>query len=190
MGRLSTFIAVAMLFLLAVLCAPACRYRQPSRMEAVAQTPQLTATPPPADQKIDFKPNGALDFIDDGGFRGSSQMFESTDGVGVELIKVWRDSSEDADKVLEERLREAGRVVERTPLLDKKGLRFGDRALVYFPSPGEGGERPAVLRTDGEAFYSLESSSLRHLLLLEKELFESKPRPKEKAAPTGLRPDN
>lgn len=83
---------------------------------------------------------------------------------------------------------EAGRVIERSPLLDQEGLRFGVRALAYFPETGEGGERPAVLRTDGATFYHLEASSLRHLLLLEKELFELKPRPKGKGAPTGLRP--
>jgi hypothetical protein len=148
---------------------------------------QLNATPPPADQKIDFKPSGALDFFDDRGFRGSSQMFKSTDGVWVELIKEWRDSPEEADKALDERLREAGRVVERGPLLDKEGLRLGDRALAYFHAE-DGGERPAVLWTDGAAFQHLESPSLRHMLLLEKELFERRPRPKGKATPTGLRP--
>lgn len=155
---------------------------------AVSQEGQAGTAQPTTEPKVEFAPKGALDYLNERGFRGSRQIFESTDGVGVELTTERRDSSEEADRALDEGLRAAGGVVERSPLLDKEGMRFGDRALAYFPAAGGAGERPAVLRTDGATFYYLDSSSLRHLLLLEKGLFEGRPRAKERAKPTGLRP--
>lgn len=154
----------------------------------VSQEGQAATAQPTAEPKVEFAPKGALDYLNERGFRGSRQIFESTDGVGIELTKEWRNSSEEADGALEERLREGGRVVERSPLLEKEGPRYGERVVAYFPAAEGVGERPAVLRTDGAAFFCLDSSSLRHLLLLEKQLFEDRPRAKERAKPTGLRP--
>jgi hypothetical protein len=188
MRRKIIFVVSAALILLACVIGMAWQHGGSWAQPVVNQEGQEATARPPAEQKVEFAPMGALDYFDDRGFRGSRQAFQSTDGVGIELITEWRDSPEEAGEAFDKRLREAGKVVERSPLLDQEGLRFGDRALAYFTRSGESGERPAVLRTDGKTFYHLESSSLRYLLLLEKELFERRPRPKGKATPTGLRP--
>lgn len=190
MRRMIILMIPAILILVACVSVMAWRLGGERAQTAVSQKGQAGTVQPTAEPKIEFEPKGSLDYINKRGFRGSRQIFESTDGVGVELTKEWRDSAEEADGTVDERLREGGRVVERSPLFSKEGLRFGDRVLAYFPSAGGGGERPTVFRTDGATFYALESSSLRHLLLLEKELFERKPRPKERPTPTGLRPGN
>lgn len=76
----------------------------------------------------------------------------------------------------------------KEPLLEQEGPRYGERVLAYSPAAEGAGERPAVLRTDGAAYFCLHSSSLRQLLAQEEQLFEDRPRAKERAKPTGLRP--
>lgn len=188
MRRIIILMIPAVLILVACVSVMAWRLGGEWAQPAVSQEGPAGTVQPTAEPGIEFEPKGALDYLNKRGFRGSRQIFQSTDGAGVELTTEWRDSAEEADGAVDERLREGGRVVERRPLLSKEGLRFGDRALAYFPATEGGEERPTVLRTDGATFYALESSSLRHLLLLEKELFESKPRPRERPTPTGLRP--
>jgi hypothetical protein len=191
MRRLSTFIMVVMLCLLAVLVAPACRCTQLARTEAMAPTAQATATPPPADQKIDFKPNGALDYFDERGFTGSSQSFISTDGIVVYLTTERRRSTESADEALRENVEAAVRVVEQNTLFDKDGVRIGDRAVAYTHAKDKDEELPTIFRTNEKTFYILESRSLRHLLLFEKQIFSQGNHsysPSNSNAPVDLRP--
>jgi hypothetical protein len=182
------FAVPAALLFLACVIGMAWRHGSSLAQSAVSQDWPAAPTQLPAEQKIEFAPMGALDYFDDRGFRGSRQVFQSTDGVGIELITEWRNSPKAAGAALNEKLRAAGRVIERSTLLKKEGLIYGDRALAYFPRSGEDGERPAVLRTDGKTFYYFESTSLLHLLLLEKELFVSKSNLEGQVTPTGLCP--
>jgi hypothetical protein len=127
-------------------------------------------------------------------------------GVAGEVAEVLGDGAydfQDCYRAIHERGARAVIPPQRRARL-RGGAEFGDRNAAVlrgrevgrdgwkkeagYHRPGEGVERPAVLRTDGAAFYYLESSSLRHLLLLEKELFERRPRSKGKARTTGLRP--
>lgn len=172
MRRSVIFTAASTLTLMAGMNAIA--WRLNGRQQQPPPAPTRTQTDrarPPAEGVINFARKGALDYFSERGFRASSQSFEATDGVTVTLITERHESTGDAGEALRQKAQAASEIARRGRLLDRKGARVSERVVAHFKEGGEGTEGAMILRTHGTFFYLFESSSLRHLLLLEQELF-------------------
>jgi hypothetical protein len=89
------------------------------------------------------------------------------------FVNLWRtsevyDTPEKADQVFQDRLREAVRVLERTPKFSGGGAKVGERAVAIFYSRERGEQYACVFWTEGRVLTQVYSSSLMHVLDFEK----------------------
>ena len=98
---------------------------------------------------------------------GSFQSYESSDGVPLSWqSRIFR-SAAGARGELRLRLRGATEILERTPELDDKGRRVGERVVAVFAPDDSGQSRACIFLTHNNIFNSTEASSLRHVLAFE-----------------------
>jgi hypothetical protein len=117
---------------------------------------------------ISFEPKSAIDGLTENDFRFSSEVWESNDGVGIFLRRQYCESPKNADRALLQKAKSASRILENITLRDKNGSRLGRRIVASFGSDAT--QRQLILWTDGNVFYSVESSSFQHALIFEKRL--------------------
>lgn len=98
----------------------------------------------------------------------SFHLYEASDGVAVSTRSEKRGSLTRANKELQRQIKKAIKILERGPKLDKSGKQVGERAVLMIASKGPHKDQAVVLWTNGSQFYYIESSSLRHVLELEK----------------------
>lgn len=122
----------------------------------------------PSPGKVRFEVKSALDGISADGFRFSSEIWESSDGVAVFLRRQYCRSPRNADRALRRRANSASSILETTLLKDKRGVKSGRRAVVSFGDTSQ--QSQMILWTDGEMLYTVESPSFEHALLFEKML--------------------
>ena len=103
-----------------------------------------------------------------GGGRFSSQMYESSDGVGVGYSAGDYGSPSRAKKYLREKIKDALQIIERTPKLDDTGKLVGERVVAMYPPNAPFEELGSVFWTDGSHFYVIDSPSLKHTLEFER----------------------
>jgi len=101
----------------------------------------------------------------------SAQIYESTTGVRVSVTRENRDSSTQASKELQKRIKQAVEIVERDTKMDEKGQRVGDRVVATFAKSNSSENDVAVLWTNGAQFYYIQSSSLPIALEFEKKFY-------------------
>ena len=77
-------------------------------------------------------------------------------------------STEKANEVFNEKLREAIRVIEIMPKLNKHGVPVGRRAVAIFFHPDLNEYRTKVFWTNGTTFHSISSTSFLHVMQFEK----------------------
>jgi hypothetical protein len=106
------------------------------------------------------------------GDRGGSVGYQSSDGVKVAKTGFGFDSSAEAAARLNALLSRADRIIEITPKLDKKGQHVGERIVGIFHPENSSERVAAVIWTEGKGLLCIESSSLRHVLKLERVLSE------------------
>jgi len=108
---------------------------------------------------------------------GNSGELRTKDGVEVGYTDYWASDGEslrvlyndEGAAAFSKEVGGAVRIVKRGPKLDSKGKIVGERALVELPPANRGWPtRFAVMWTDGPKFHEIRSSSLRHILELEK----------------------
>jgi hypothetical protein len=81
-------------------------------------------------------------------------------------------SSLKVNNELKSRLKNAIRIIERGSVLDKDGNKKGERVVAIFPSKDKNIPLYTVLWTNEDILNTLNSLSLQHVLMLEKELNE------------------
>jgi hypothetical protein len=119
--------------------------------------------------KLEFRRVVAGEIETPYGVRLGFTNFGASDGVGLQLLYLTEDGKDQAALAFENELVRATKIVQRTLKKDKTGIVTGERALVLMP-----GRKPtdppshAVIWTEGEGFYEIGSSSLKHILELEK----------------------
>ncbi|MFN2533006.1 MAG: hypothetical protein ABR555_17105 [Pyrinomonadaceae bacterium] len=120
-----------------------------------------------------------LEFKDFQGGRGktadgipfSYHLYKSSDGVGVTTTVENHRSPASAQKALQRKIRTAIKMIERGPKLKNKAERIGERAVLTFALPDFHKEQAAVLWTNGQRLYYIESLSLKHALEFEKQFY-------------------
>ncbi|HEV8428743.1 MAG TPA: hypothetical protein VGQ41_12655 [Pyrinomonadaceae bacterium] len=145
----------------------------------------LRSAPVPTDKEKkvskqeDRKQESALSFNEESSIKGAtkdgapfaSQAYQSSDGIGVSVTRENRDSATRASKELQRKLKATTRVIERSPKLDEKGRRVGERVVAMFALDDSQKEQASVLWTNGRQFYYIESLSLKHALEFEKQFY-------------------
>lgn len=101
-----------------------------------------------------------------GGF--SARSFSSSYSVYLSFAHFNYDSKEKADDAFDQGVREAVRVVEVTPHLNKHGLLIGRRAVTISFNPETKNHFASVFWTNGSTLHSIDSPSLLHVLEFEK----------------------
>lgn len=106
---------------------------------------------------------------EDGG-RFSVQVFDSSDGMRLTLRRDFFKSPAQANEKLQGDVKKAVEITERGPKVDESGKQIGERAVMIFvPNPKNENERHATVSwTENSTYYSIQSSSLRHVLEFEK----------------------
>lgn len=121
----------------------------------------------------------SLEFKDLQGGRGktpdgisfSYHLYKSSDGVGVTTIVESHSSPASAQKALRNKLRTAIKIIERGPRIEDQAEEKGGRAVFSFAVPGSHKKQAAVIWTDGQQLYRIESRSLKHALAFEKQFY-------------------
>jgi hypothetical protein len=109
------------------------------------------------------------------GRRVAGARYRADDGVEVEkTVETYRSVDETRAR-MQRMMQKAARILERAPKT-RGGHRVGERAVVEFRGSQGRETKAAILWTDGAALFILKSSSLRHVLALEKQAYEA-PRP-------------
>jgi hypothetical protein len=109
------------------------------------------------------------------GRRVAGARNRAEDGVEVEkTVETYR-SVDEARAGMQRMMQKAARVLERAPKT-RGDHRVGDRAVVELHGSQGRETKAAILWTDGPALFILESSSLRHVLAIDKQVYEA-PRP-------------
>ncbi len=119
-------------------------------------------------QDISFEPGGSVDGITEDGCEFSSTGWRSSDGVNVFLRIYYCKSSANAERVLNNLIKDATKVFEKKTRTSK-GRETGERILASFSKDLI--KRPEmILWTEGDEIYMVESTSFAHALLFEKKL--------------------
>ncbi len=125
-------------------------------------------------------------FVKDGSF--SFGDYKSEDGVVVERrVESYRSGAR-AREEMERRIRKASKVIERGAKRERQGRQKAERAVLMFGGSRSGSPQAVVLWTHGSKLYVLESSSLKHVLAFEKQVYEAPllpqaPRPEQRPVP-------
>lgn len=106
--------------------------------------------------------------IDGGEF--SATAYSSSYSVRLSFAHYSYSSKDEANEVFDHYVREAVRVVETTPNLNKRGIPLGRRAVTISYNPETKQTYASVFWTDGGALHFIESSSLLHAIEFEKGL--------------------
>lgn len=99
--------------------------------------------------------------------------YETTDGMPLQQIIQRYRSPSDPGQEMQRIIARAASVVERGPKRDREGRRIGERAVLMLGASTPGQAQMAVVWTEGSALYLLQSSSLRHVLAFEKQVYPS-----------------
>lgn len=113
---------------------------------------------------IEFKVGNAGEVQTKDGMHLGFTDFWAADGVSLRVLY-----NDEGAEALSKEIGRATRIIKRGPKLDSKGKIVGERALVELPPANRGWPTSfAVMWADGPKFHEIRSSSLRHILELEK----------------------
>jgi hypothetical protein len=136
---------------------------------AVPQQKKVTATQ--SAQRLEFTSEGYFTAIlERDGHSLSGETYKSSDGVKVSYSYADYHSPGKASKALAEELKTAVRIIERSPRLNNRGHRSGERVTAIFPSYDPNEQMFSVCWTDGKWLYFINAPSQQHVLDFEKSL--------------------
>src|SRR4030095_623206 len=93
-----------------------------------------------------------------------STGYSSSDGVFVAFTERSCSTHSLARHVLEEKLRDAAQILERSPRFNARGKQIGERVVAIFPTEYRGIQKATVFWTHGAGLISIDSPSLQHAL--------------------------
>jgi hypothetical protein len=117
-------------------------------------------------KELKFKPILMGELRTDYGAHLGVDNFVASDGVGLTVRYNATSGSVSSDSVFEHEIARAAKVISREPLKNSAGKVLGERAEILFHESNH--EFHAVLWTWNGSFHEIESSSLRHVLAMEK----------------------
>jgi len=100
----------------------------------------------------------------------SAEDYSSTDGVSVIMTVETYTSVSRAKEALRKRIREASRIVERSPKVDGDGTILGERVVLSFAPGIHHRAYATILWLEQEDLHEIESTSLRAALEFERQL--------------------
>ena len=101
----------------------------------------------------------------------SYHLYKSSDGIAVTTIIENHSSPASAQRALRNKLRTAIKIIERGPRTETQAEEKGERAVFSFAAPVSRKIQAAVIWTDGQQLYRIESLSLKHALAFEKQFY-------------------
>ena len=102
------------------------------------------------------------------GLGNSSTSYRSSYFIQVTTSDMKYESTKEAHEAFNEQLRDAIRVVEITPKLNKHGVLVGQRAVAIFFLPHLNEYRAKVIWTEGRILCRISSTSFMHVMEFEK----------------------
>jgi hypothetical protein len=137
---------------------------------AQSTDPSSRTTPTPAAkakaQALEFKPTMRGGMRTGYGAHLGFPDFKTSDGIAVTVLYNASSDSAASSSVFEHEIARAAIVISRTPKKDSAGKVVGERAEVLFLYSDR--EFHAVLWTWGPSFHEIKSSSLSHVVEMEK----------------------
>ena len=101
--------------------------------------------------------------------RGGVSSYQASDGVNLSFEHLDFPSAEDAARAFEKVISASDTIISREFVRDREGQRIvGERVLALFPAH-DGKKWPMLVCLDGTRLYEMSSTSLRHLLIFEKQ---------------------
>jgi len=117
-------------------------------------------------KELKFKPILMGELRTDYGAHLGIDLYLASDGVGLTVRYNASSGSVPSGSLFEHEVARAAKVISRAPLKNSAGELLGERAEVLFHESNQ--ELHAVLWTWNGSFHEIESSSLRHVLAMEK----------------------
>jgi hypothetical protein len=103
------------------------------------------------------------------GGRGGFSSYRATDGVNLSFDHLDFPSADDTTKAFEKVLGASTKILKREFMRDREEkFIVGVRVVALFPAD-DGREWPMMVCLDGNKLYEISSTSLRHILIFEKE---------------------
>jgi hypothetical protein len=101
--------------------------------------------------------------------RGGVSSYHVSDGVNLIFEHLGFRSAEDAAKAFEKVIGDSDKIISREFIRDREGQCIvGERVLALFPAD-DGKEWSMMVCLDGSKLYKMSSTSVRHILIFEKE---------------------
>lgn len=104
--------------------------------------------------------------VQDGG-RFGIQSYTSTYFIKLSFSRAEYRSPENANEVFAAIVNSAVRIIDRRPKYNRQGSKVGERAVAILLDHERNAEYASVLWTDGRILFSVDSSSLTHVLQFE-----------------------
>lgn len=118
-------------------------------------------------RRLKFTAFMSADVIQDGVTLGST-FYKASDGVRLTVLYNDFDDAPDAAEFFEKELARAVKIVKQGKKTDANGKVVGERAQILLPGVKPNETIPAVLWTDERKFREIYSTSLPHILALER----------------------
>lgn len=158
-----------------VICVAICQNAIPVEPKTNGGNSQVASQEKPLSD-IHFIPAAAIDGLTADGFEFSSEGFKSSDGVGVSVSRQYCRTPENAERALAQRVKNATTILQQNTLVDEGGKQIGRRVVASFDDH-ESKSGPAILWTKGNTFFTVESSSIKHALLMEEKVLHDEAHP-------------
>lgn len=119
-------------------------------------------------EEVRFHSRGSIDGLSEDGSRFSAEGFEAN-GTSVTLTRFYCLNKAAAKHALSEKLKTSTAIIESKRLWNDKRQPIGKRVIARFRDQNSG--HNAILWTNGNKLFIIESESFHHSLMLEKSFF-------------------
>jgi hypothetical protein len=126
---------------------------------------------PAVAQEIEFKAVHLSSGRKANGAEFSAGLYDSSDGVGVLSTVETYGSPARAKAEMKKRIRGAIKVIDRSDKIDQSGKAISERVVLRFSHGSRRKSYSAVMWTNDEDLYVIESTSLRHALAFEQRFY-------------------
>lgn len=103
------------------------------------------------------------------GGRGGFTSYRASDGVNLSFSRLYFLSTEDATRAFKNVRGACSKIVSREFVRNREGQFVCDERVVAVCPADDGREWPIMVCLDGTKLYEMSSTSLRHILIFEKE---------------------
>jgi hypothetical protein len=114
--------------------------------------------------RSEFKPISSASGIRKNGVRFDVNLYESSDGIGLSQTVEIYSSPARANAEVKRKIKRATKILERSAETDSHGRIMKQRIVALYPASGGQKAYAGLIGTDGAKLYSIESTSLDHVL--------------------------